>query len=134
MRLIDADALEKQMEKRLNFLLETYSEYDEYTRGFDEGCVAVEDAPTIDPATLAPRWISVEERLPTELPKDNTMWSKEVRPSEVVLVKRKNLKDLQTAWYSYEYKCWTDVDETHNIDGVTHWRLLPEPPKEGETE
>ena len=59
MRLGDLDALEKRMKKRLNFLLEAYSEYDEYTRGFDEGCVAVKNAPTIDPATLRPHgeWI-----------------------------------------------------------------------------
>ena len=48
MRLIDADALEMRMEERLNALRKEYGNYDHYTDGFDEGCVAVEDAETVD--------------------------------------------------------------------------------------
>ena len=35
MRLIDADALEKRMEKRLNALRKGYGNYDHYTSGFE---------------------------------------------------------------------------------------------------
>lgn len=48
MRLIDADALEKRMEERLNSLRNAYGNYDHYTDGFEEGCVAAEDAETVD--------------------------------------------------------------------------------------
>ena len=57
-RLIDANALEKRMEERLNSLRKEFGNYDHYTDGFEEGCVAVEDAETIDPESLRPkgRW------------------------------------------------------------------------------
>ena len=55
MRLGDLDALEKRMNERLNFLRKAYGEHDDYVRGFDEGCVAVENAPTIDPESLRPK-------------------------------------------------------------------------------
>ena len=47
-RLIDADKLLERMEKRLNNLRKEFGNYDHYTDGFDEGCVAVEDAADID--------------------------------------------------------------------------------------
>ena len=58
-RLIDANALEKRMEERLNSLRKAYGNHDHYTDGFEEGCVAVEYAETIDPVILIPkaRWI-----------------------------------------------------------------------------
>ena len=55
MRLIDADALEKRMNERLRALTKECGYYDGYTCGFDEGCTAVEDAPTIDPESLRPK-------------------------------------------------------------------------------
>ena len=76
------------------------------------------------------KWIPVTERLPEELPKDSSQWSERVRPSVDVLVKIEGLQELQTAWYSYSYKDWTDVREEHGFTGVTHWMPLPEPPKE----
>ena len=59
MRLIDADALEKRMNERLRALTKECGYYDGYTCGFEEGCVAVEDAKTIDPESLRPqgRWV-----------------------------------------------------------------------------
>lgn len=59
MRVIDADALEKRMEERLNSLRKEFGNYDHYTDGFEEGMVAVEDAPTIDPEELRPKgeWV-----------------------------------------------------------------------------
>ena len=125
MRLIDADALQVVTE----CCVDEAGFFAKFNVVHEE---EIQKAPTIDSSTLAPRWVSVKERLPSELPKDNGAWSKEVRPSEIVLVKRKDLKDLQAAWYSYEYKCWTNAEETHSFSGVTHWQPLPEPPKRGE--
>ena len=45
---IDREALLKRMETRLNQLRGDYGDFDHYTNGFDEGLVAVEDAPTAD--------------------------------------------------------------------------------------
>lgn len=58
-RLIDANALEKRMEKRLNSLREAYGNDNPYADGFEEGCVAVEYAENIDPESLRPkgRWV-----------------------------------------------------------------------------
>lgn len=86
----------------------------------------------IESLGVLPIWIPVTERLPEELPKNCCAWSERVRPSVDVLVKIKGLKELQTAWYSYSYKEWTDTREEHSFTGVTHWMPLPEPPKEVE--
>jgi hypothetical protein len=60
-RLIDANALEKRMEERLNSLRKEYGNYDHYTDGFEEGCEAVEYAETLDPVIFRPkgRWKSL---------------------------------------------------------------------------
>lgn len=52
MRLIDADALLERMEQRLNSLRQMYGNRDAYTDGFDEGCIAVDEAETIDAAPV----------------------------------------------------------------------------------
>ena len=75
----------------------------------------------IDPATLAPRWVSVEERLP-------------------------NPRTVCLGYYKHSY-CDNDgfwIISTVLFDGekfkvgsdykVTHWMELPEPPKEGEND
>jgi hypothetical protein len=45
---IERDALLKRMEERLAALRREYGDYDHYTDGFEEGCVAVEDATAAD--------------------------------------------------------------------------------------
>lgn len=47
-RLIDADALEKQVEERVKYLVETNGYYDHYTTGFEDACDYIEKAPTIE--------------------------------------------------------------------------------------
>jgi hypothetical protein len=48
LRLIDADVLLKRMEKRLNDLTKEYGNRYAYTDGFEEGYIAVEEAPTVE--------------------------------------------------------------------------------------
>ena len=45
---IERDAVLKRMEERLAALRREYGDYDLYTDGVEEGCVAVEDATTAD--------------------------------------------------------------------------------------
>jgi hypothetical protein len=49
---IGRDELLKRMEERLNNLRKENGNYDAYTDGFEEGCVAVEDAETVDVAPV----------------------------------------------------------------------------------
>ena len=70
---------------------------------------------TIDPATLAPRWVSVEERLP------------EQRDAYLVATEDGDVYDAE---FIPSVKQWW-IDDDLRLD-VTHWQPLPEPPKEGE--
>ena len=45
---IEREALLNRMEKRLADLRTEYGSYDHFTDGFEEGCVAVEDAEVVD--------------------------------------------------------------------------------------
>lgn len=108
MRLIDADALKYSRQYRIGKPVYYLSKND------------IDLAKTIDPATLAPRWISIEERLP-------------------------NPRTVCLGYYKHSY-CDNDgfwIISTVLFDGekfkvgsdykVTHWMELPEPPKgEGE--
>lgn len=87
---------------------------------------------------LAPRWISVEESLP---PRD-TFFNISIIKNEDI--EKYGLKDreldtsigclvvicggmLGLANYNYKEKAWS----TACCDEVTHWMLLPQPPKKG---
>lgn len=48
MRLNDADALEKKLNERYDYLLNKNGPYDHYTDGYGDAVSAVEDFPTID--------------------------------------------------------------------------------------
>lgn len=48
MRLIDADALVEKMEEWLDYLRWEYGEDHDYTDGYKEGYIAVEEAPTVE--------------------------------------------------------------------------------------
>lgn len=65
------------------------------------------------------KWISVEDRLPEDLQKVDLLINKERR-----LVDCTYLDNV--FWYhGFPSKYWTEI--TNN---VTHWMLLPEPPKD----
>ena len=79
-----------------------------------------------------PHWISVTERLPEEMDQSRGEWSAEIRPSDDVLVWLSPEKRQSVAWYSHSYNEWTTVDENtvYCFEQITHWKPLPEPPKE----
>ena len=113
MRLIDAEALKGKKiysEERHEYVIPVFD---------------IDNAPTVD---AAPKWISVEDRLPDELPKNlKSGWSESVRPSEYVLCMTRD--DVFKAFYSYSYSDWTRHDESKSYSSVTHWIPLPQPPK-----
>lgn len=80
-------------------------------------------------------WISVKERLPLEMEDKTPLsgWSREIRPSDDVLIWLTIEKRQTVAWYSHAQDCWTTVDEKTDYlpREVSHWMPLPEPPKEG---
>ena len=61
-------------------------------------------------------------------------WSREIRPSDDVLIWLKIEKRQTVAWYSHEQQCWVSVDEKTDYlpREVSHWMPLPEPPEEGD--
>ena len=48
MRIIDADALEKKLNERYDYLLNENGPYDHFTDGYEEAVSTVEDFPTVD--------------------------------------------------------------------------------------
>ena len=80
---------------------------------FDEAVKAVYNAPSVD---ATPRWISVED----EPPKNVYL--------QVYVAKFGYVEKAK-----YEGLLWrTSGGESLNIDWVTHWMPLPEPPAKGE--
>lgn len=80
------------------------------------------------------KWVSVNDELPPEM-EDKTPqsgWSRDIRPSDDVLIWLTVEKRQTVAWYSYEKECWISVDEKTEFlpREVSHWMPLPEPPKE----
>lgn len=78
-------------------------------------------------------WISVNDRLPPEMEDKTPLsgWSRDIRPSDDVLIWLTIEKRQTVAWYSHEQECWVSVDEKTDYlpYEVSHWMLLPEPPK-----
>lgn len=108
MRLIDADTLPKVTE----YCVDEAGFYAKRNVVYEED---IKKAPTIDPATLAPRWVSVEERLP------------EQRGAYLVATEDDDVYDAE---FVPSVKQWW-IDDDLRLD-VTHWQPLPDPPKEGE--
>ncbi len=102
MRAIDADAL---MEK-----------YGEPCHSFAD---VIEDMPTLD---LAPKWISVEDRLPPDKGKS-------------ILVANGHGYVRILAFWNKDDAGWKWIDQNghfKHFNDITHWMPLPEPPKEEE--
>ena len=62
-KYIDREALEVDLNHRLNFLMGENGEYDHYTSGFDEAVTRVENFPSVDVAPVRHgRWETNSDR------------------------------------------------------------------------
>lgn len=102
MRLIDADALKDCYGKWTD-------DHMEFVKLEIDGYVDMQ--PTIDPESLRPQWISVED----ELPKNSTYVN--VVTDGVV---------AQAYWRNDRFYAFTAIGVAQ-VGGVTHWMPLPEP-------
>lgn len=123
-RLIDADALRQTFQRWANV-----PEYNEAERHIIRAAmIAVDDCPTIG------GWISVKDRLPS----DNgcyLVYCMSYRNALAFIagfstclenVDEYNFEgEKRPGWFNYD-----DEYGFYEIDGVTHWMPLPEPPKE----
>lgn len=109
-RLIDANAVE-------NHLFYTTRENDDYNEGYFDGVrdakEIVRNSKTIDPETLQPQWIDVQEKLPEEY-------------QSVLGVA--NGVDVRIVHYALG-GFWME-DTTGEEYNVTYWMPLPKIPKE----
>ena len=55
MRLIDADALEQDLDHQYKYLCKKYTGYDSYTMGYGDALYTVEDAQAVEDAVLVVR-------------------------------------------------------------------------------
>ena len=123
-RLIDADALKATFQKWANV-----PEYNEAERHIIRAAmIAVDDCPTIG------GWISVKDRLPGEDGRYlvyNMFYCNAVVTiaSFSTCLENEDEYDFdgekRPGWFSYD-----DEYGYYEINGVTHWMPLPEPPKE----
>lgn len=122
MRLIDANALLDQN----NWTVKQYSEEeaDAWRDGIDLMKKNIENAPTIDPETLRPQWISVKNKLPEY--------------EKFVLVVTEGVIDIgrlsknmwgKTQWKADSYDEYGDIEV---LKDVTHWMPLPKEPSKEE--
>jgi hypothetical protein len=128
MRLIDADALLEKMEEWLDYLRWEYGEDHDYTDGYKEGYIAVEETPTVE----IPRgeWISVEDRLPTESDGTVLVCMPDIWPYNHAepFVNAKHDCRVRTAHYSEHSHDWTYDNGGRNREfRPTHWMPLPDP-------
>ena len=116
-KLIDADALIAQ----LKLQMESYDRIGACERAEAyRNCIwEINEAPTID------GWISVKDRLPDE---EDYRSCHENWDGCVIWT---NGSDIGLGWYSMTTGDWADIYDC-DIDDVTHWMPLPEPPKEDE--
>jgi len=80
------------------------NEWEEAKRGFVAGYAYAMD-----------QWISVKDRLPGEC-------------AGLLIVYHASLKEIGTSYYDEDVWCSSPWPMTS--DGITHWMLLPQPPKE----
>lgn len=106
MRMIDADALKAEIQRRRK-------RYKTLT-GVDMAML-IDDAPTVG------GWISVKDRLPE-------------RSGDVLVCCGEHYMNVFS--YSWRHKAFNAFDDLptseNRIESVTHWMPLPEPPEEDE--
>ena len=105
-RLLDTDAIRKS--KTASWLL-------------DQVLHDIQAMPTIDPESLRPRWIPVEERLP-DTDKDVLVYA----TAKFIGVSKMAIDKLEEG---EQRPIWL---YTHGWFEVTHWMPLPEPPEVSE--
>ena len=72
---IDREALEVDLNHRLNFLMAENGEYDHYTSGFDEAVTRVENFPAADVAPVRhARWVDNHCTACGMMPMGDEMW------------------------------------------------------------
>lgn len=117
-RLIDADALKKELAPQ-----------DDWS--WKNGAYVSD---MIDSAPTVGGWISVKDRLPSEDGRYlvcNTSYCNAVALVTSFSTCLENVEDYafegekRPGWFSYD-----DEYGYYEIDGITHWMPLPEPPKE----
>lgn len=121
-RLIDADALRERLLKR-------QEEYDTKRladrmayAAYSECINAIATAPTIDAEPVRHEWIRCSDRMPVA-----NGWYLTFDGCDVFI------RQMQTSGVGRRY--WIGgVRFSREINGVTHWMPLPEPPKEDEYE
>lgn len=108
MRLIDADKLKEKASKMMFEKATGFGSFDAV------GVLDIDAAPTIDPETLRPtaEWISVKDRMPE--PHTNVLFF--------------GRYGFFIGWYSHLMKKWRS-DEYGEVQEVTHWMPLPNPPE-----
>lgn len=92
--------------------------------------IDVRNAPAVDEG---PKWISVEDRLPEDLPENK---EKRIIPCLVSLEStypngKPNTQKRQRQLRYYGSKGWVWEWSRIGASRITHWMPLPEPPKEG---
>ncbi len=124
---------------KLDDALKVCSKYEEWYADMNDQCGEVIsdniyqeilNLPSVD--VIATKWIDVNERLP-EIIAEKTRFEQTVKKSIRVLCvcKQKSGKVLVKEGYC-EWFNWSDKPSWRipgNIDSVTHWMPLPEPPK-----
>ena len=113
---IEREALEIELNHRLNFLMAEYGEYDHYTSGFDGAVTMVENFPAAD-VELVQEWIPVTERLP------------EAGRYVVCIAKRNPFSRFMPMIARIEKNGWVNPITEHYISEATHWMPLPLAPE-----
>lgn len=116
MRLINANSAIIS----IKFVADKLSDNGDWIVGYKEGLLgavgAIEQCVTIDPESLCPKWISVEDRLP-----ENDQWA-------LCFMKDKSFGTFRVFQWNYIDWQWNDGNEWFDEKDVIHWMPLPKPP------
>ena len=134
MRLIDADALSEELSTLTMTVIGLRAAKGvlfEFMKEYRNSVLrVVDEQPTIDPESLRPKWISVEDRLPDSM--DDVLVWYEYRAYEGSggLSKRK-VKEYGIGCYIPQMGVWSKDPGIGTEARVIAWMPLPEPPKSG---
>lgn len=122
MRIIDADALREKVADHVTTVSVCPTvEHAHGRTAFKKICLEdIDNAPTVTDTG----WVSVDNRLPTE--DDYTP----IYGNYDGAVLWYNGLEIGMGWYYNSTDEWADLDDHKPFPEVTHWRRLPEPPKE----